>query len=89
MSTKPGMTMQVCGVDHRDRFVRHRDVRFDFADFAVLDEDIPRRKVTDLRVDAQDDATFDQNAARSLQTRGVPVGAGSVGALRQRLVGHR
>ena len=66
----------VGGVDH-DRVAR-RDVGPDFADLAVLDQDIGLREIADRPVEREHDAALDQEAARALHAR-------KLGILRLRL----
>jgi hypothetical protein len=69
-------------VDHDNGLVRGGDIGPHIADLAVLDQNIPGREVADLRIDGQDDATLEQNAACVLHPVQLRIGIGCCGALR-------
>ncbi len=71
---KPGMHDAVRRVDHRRGVARHRDIRPDLADLAVLDQHVGLREVADCAVEGEHDAALEQDAAFSLHPGKQAVG---------------
>jgi hypothetical protein len=70
----------VRGVDYADVVTRHRDLRPDLADLAILDQHVALGEIADRPVEGEHEAALDEDAALALHAR--ELGIAGKGALR-------